>query len=95
VNELDLFTEALNRTDPAERAAFLDKTCAGNPGLRKRLEELLAGHARGRSPLDRPPIAPGESSETVDLATALATGDHRPDGGGRPWLTSIPGPPRT
>lgn len=77
MNELDLFTEALNRTDPAERAAFLDQACAGNPDLRRRLEELLAGHARSRSPLDRPPVAPGESSETVNLAT----GQHRPDEG--------------
>ena len=27
MNELDLFTEALSRTDPAERAAFLDQAC--------------------------------------------------------------------
>ena len=81
MNELDLFTEALNRTDPAERAAFLDQACAGNPELRQRLEELLAGHAQGRSPLDRPPLAAEESTETVDLATALATGEHRPDEG--------------
>ena len=50
MNELDLFTEALNRTDPAERAAFLDQACAGNPDLRRRLEELLAGHAREPQP---------------------------------------------
>jgi WD40 repeat protein len=81
VSELELFTEALNRTQPAERAAFLDRACAGDPELRRRLEELLAGHAQGRSPLDRPPLAPGESSETVDPATALATGEHRPDVG--------------
>jgi serine/threonine protein kinase/tetratricopeptide (TPR) repeat protein len=81
VSELELFTEALNRTHPAERAAFLDRACAGDPELRRRLEELLAGHAQGCSPLDRPPLAPGESSETVDPATALATGEHRPDVG--------------
>ena len=50
MNELDLFTEALNRTDPAERATFLDQTCAGNPELRRRLEELLAGYAQSRQP---------------------------------------------
>ena len=58
MNELDLFIEALSTTDPAERAAFLDQACAGKPELRRRLEELLAGHARGGSPLDRPPVAP-------------------------------------
>ena len=70
MNELDLFTEALARTNPAERAAFLDQACAGNPDLRRRLEELLAGHAQADSPLDRPPVAPA----------AIATGDHAPDG---------------
>ena len=38
MNELDLLTEALNRSDPSERATFLDQACAGNPGLRSRLE---------------------------------------------------------
>jgi hypothetical protein len=53
VNDLDLFTEALSLTDQAERAAFLDQACAGNPELRRRLEELLADDSRGASPLDR------------------------------------------
>ncbi len=57
MNELDLFTQALAHTDPAKRAAFLDQACAGNPDLRRRLDELLAGHARADSPLDQPPAA--------------------------------------
>ena len=79
MHELDIFTEALDRTDPAERAAFLDQACAGNPDLRRRLEELLAGHARGGSPLDRPPVASAEADATADLTTPIATGEHRPD----------------
>ena len=74
MNELDLFTEALNRTDPAERAAFLDQACAGNPDLRRRLSELLAGHAQGGSPLDRPPVAP------ADPPTPVATEEYPPGG---------------
>jgi hypothetical protein len=58
MNELELFTEALARTDPAERAAFLDQACAGNPDLRRQLDQLLAGHAQPDSPLDRPPVEP-------------------------------------
>jgi hypothetical protein len=42
MTELDLFVEALNKSDPA---AFLDEACAGNPELRRRLGELLAGLA--------------------------------------------------
>jgi len=77
MNELDLFTEVLSRTDPAQRAAYLDQACAGNPELRRRLEELLAGHARGGSPLDRPPLSQGGIGATVDLPNA--TGEHRPE----------------
>ena len=77
MNELDLFTEALNRTDPAERAAFLDQACAGNPELRRRLEELLAGHAQSGSPLDRPPVAPAWFNVDRRL---VSTGEYRPDG---------------
>jgi serine/threonine protein kinase/tetratricopeptide (TPR) repeat protein len=80
VNELDLLTEVLSRTDPADRATFLDQACAGNPELRRRLEELLAGQAREGSTLDQPPVAPAGLGATVDLPTAIATGEHRPDG---------------
>ncbi|MGO9920682.1 MAG: hypothetical protein ACLQIB_39075 [Isosphaeraceae bacterium] len=79
MNELDLLTEALNRTEPAERAAFLDEECAGNPELRRRLEELLAVHALGGSPLDRPPAVPAGPTATADLPTPIASGEHQPD----------------
>ncbi len=82
MNERDLLTEALKRTDPAERAAFLDQTCAGDSELRRRLEELLADLAESGSPLDRPPVAPADSTATADLRTPIATGEHRPD-----WAT--------
>ncbi len=81
MNEHDLLTEALSRTDPAERAAFLDQTCAGNSELRRRLDELLAGYTKSGSPLDRHPTVPAGSTATADLPTPLATGEHRPDGG--------------
>jgi hypothetical protein len=44
-HEADLFYEALNRADPVVRAAFLEHACAGQSGLRERLERLLAAHA--------------------------------------------------
>ena len=80
MNELDLFTEALSRTDLAERAAFLDQACAGNPELRRRLEKLLAGHAQAESPLDRPPVAPGEIGETVEQPAPFSTGESPAEG---------------
>jgi serine/threonine protein kinase len=41
-----IFDSALELTDAGERAALLDRACAGNPQLRARVEKLLAAHAR-------------------------------------------------
>src|ERR1039457_7040682 len=40
-NANDLFAEALRLTNPAERAAYLNRTCAGDPALRQEVESLL------------------------------------------------------
>jgi eukaryotic-like serine/threonine-protein kinase len=82
MNEHELLSEALKRTDPAERTAFLDQACAGNSELRRRLEERLAGYADAGGTLDQPPVAPAEFTATADLPTPIATGEHRPD-----WAT--------
>jgi serine/threonine protein kinase len=58
VNEQTLFTEALERTDPRERAAFLDQACQGDPALRARIERLLAQHEHAGDFLQSPPAAP-------------------------------------
>ena len=39
---MTIFTEALERTDPVDRAAYLDGACAGDAALRRRVEALLA-----------------------------------------------------
>src|SRR5262249_15367615 len=41
MTERDIFLNALEREDPAARAAYLDEACAGRPALRRRVEELL------------------------------------------------------
>jgi WD40 repeat protein len=53
---LDLFLAALERSAPADRAAFLDDACADNPALRRRLDELLRAHDRPDPVLDRPAV---------------------------------------
>jgi tetratricopeptide (TPR) repeat protein len=40
------------RADPAERAALLDRECAGNPQLRARIESLLEAHTRSQPTID-------------------------------------------
>ncbi len=72
MNELDLFTSALALSDPAERAAFLDRACADTPDLRRRLDELVSAHARGENPLDRAVAAAGVAA-TADFAPDAAT----------------------
>jgi tetratricopeptide (TPR) repeat protein/serine/threonine protein kinase len=44
MQEETIFIEALEKEDPAERAAFLDRACAGDRVLRLRIERLLDRH---------------------------------------------------
>ena len=44
MSERSIFLNALDREDPAARAAYLDEACAGNPELRQRIERLLRSH---------------------------------------------------
>jgi eukaryotic-like serine/threonine-protein kinase len=79
MHEESLFQEALSRS-PAERAAFLDAACAGQPQLRAAVEALLAAHERSGNLLDKPPA---EVGQTVDSEPGpprpVVTGEHTPD----------------
>jgi eukaryotic-like serine/threonine-protein kinase len=50
----DVFVAALEQEDPAARQAFLDRECADDPELRKRLDVLLQAHDAPASVLSRP-----------------------------------------
>ena len=70
-----VFAAALALSTPAERAAYLDRACAGNPALRAEVEALLGAHA-GSNPLDRPPAnlaftGAYESARNADPAEAV------------------------
>ncbi|HJZ57369.1 MAG TPA: serine/threonine-protein kinase, partial [Gemmataceae bacterium] len=69
MNEQSLFIEALEKEDPAEQAAFLDRACAGVPGLRERIERLLARHARLGS-------GPGGSGPALVATVDLIVVEH-------------------
>src|SRR5262245_47405284 len=62
MTEREIFTAALNKAHPAERAAFLDEACAGDAPLRQRIESLLAEHEQLGSFMELPCLAP-----TLDL----------------------------
>jgi serine/threonine-protein kinase len=58
MQEQTVFVEALERDDPADRAAFLDRACAADPALRERVERLLRRHDQTGSFLDAPAFTP-------------------------------------
>jgi hypothetical protein len=65
VNELDIFSAALELHLPEERARYLDEACGDNRELRRRLDELLQAHAHagsfmGDPAAPRPPAATAE-----------------------------------
>src|SRR3954470_10045610 len=72
MSERDLFIEALQRPDPAERAAYLDRACNSNAALRQRVEVLLEAHAGASECLKAP--AP------FDAATSQMTPEPPTDG---------------
>jgi serine/threonine protein kinase/Tfp pilus assembly protein PilF len=78
MQEQTLFIEALEKEDPAERAAFLDRACAGDVALRQRIERLLQRHKEADSLLDRPAVAPA------------VTGEYTPDPGREPATRHTP-----
>src|SRR5262245_53839796 len=64
-SEAAIFEPALNCATLQERAAYLDRTCAGVPELRERIEELLAAHEQAAGFLENPQA--GAARPTVRL----------------------------
>jgi len=57
--DIEVFTEAV-QLPIAERAAFLDRACAGDEDLRRRIEALLRSNDRVGAFLEQPPEVVGE-----------------------------------
>jgi serine/threonine protein kinase len=73
MNERALFIAALEKDDPAERAAFLDQACAGDRPLRQRIERLLKAHEPGDSFLEHRPPALGVTVDEPPVAERAGT----------------------
>jgi serine/threonine protein kinase len=69
MREQTVFIEALEKEGPAERAAFLDQACAGDPDLRQRIERLLQRHQESASFLDS-----AQSPSVTDVNEAIEEG---------------------
>jgi hypothetical protein len=66
--DVAIFTQAL-QLPAGERAAFLDRACAGDEDLRRNVEALLRAHDRVGDFLETPPLASGLEAETDDGTT--------------------------
>src|SRR5262245_56802832 len=54
MSERDIFIAALQKDDPVQRRAYLDEACAGQPELRRQVEDLLKLHEGAGSFLKHP-----------------------------------------
>jgi eukaryotic-like serine/threonine-protein kinase len=72
----DLFLAALDRP-PADRAAFLEAACTGDPDRLRRVRELLAAHDQSRGPLDAPAVAGPTAEWPPPEAPGTAVGPYK------------------
>jgi serine/threonine protein kinase len=70
MTERSIFMEALNIADPHERAAYLDRACAGDHALRQRVDELLLAYTQSGRFLE------------VPATELLASADEQPESEG-------------
>jgi tetratricopeptide (TPR) repeat protein len=54
MDELSIFHAALEISDPPARSAYLDRACAGDATLRRRIEDLLEAHVQTAPFMTRP-----------------------------------------
>jgi serine/threonine protein kinase/Tfp pilus assembly protein PilF len=73
-DEESIFAEALAIPAPGERAAYLDRACAGDARLRGNIDALLAAHRRAGGILDAPPPAgPEPATESTAAPEPVGT----------------------
>ncbi len=76
MTEETILLAALKQSSPAERAAYLDTACAGDPALRERVDALLRTHANAHAGSDGPAIVrPAEENTEPNRITELLAGD--------------------
>ncbi len=73
MTEETIFTVALEKADPAERAAFLAEACGADPDLRNRVEGLLAAHEKAGDFLECPAVVAVDSGGDVVTRTLHGT----------------------
>jgi serine/threonine protein kinase/tetratricopeptide (TPR) repeat protein len=77
MSERDIFEAALAIDDPAQRAAYLDRACAGQPELREHLDALLSIDAQMGSFLEAPAPAVTADELSITEQTGTVIGPYR------------------
>src|SRR5262245_39388185 len=72
-----IFFAALEKPDPAERAAYLDDACHGDSDLRRQVERLLEAHPQVGSFLEKP-LADRPADEALGSGERAPAADPRP-----------------
>jgi eukaryotic-like serine/threonine-protein kinase len=73
MSERSIFIAALEKDDAAERAAYLDRACAGDLPLRERIERLLKAHEPADSFLERGPSVLDATDDYEAIAESAGT----------------------
>jgi serine/threonine protein kinase len=73
VTEETIFSSALDKTDPLERAAFLIEASRGNNELRERIEALLVAHETAGAFLNKPAVASVAETESRETRAFIKT----------------------
>src|ERR1022692_3204365 len=71
--EIEIFNSALERTTPAERAAYLDGACGDDAELRSRIEALIRAHEQAGGFLPAEDAKPQDTELAETMATATGT----------------------
>jgi serine/threonine protein kinase len=79
MSELEVFADAVQISDPAQRAVYLDRACGNDPALRKRVELLLRNQQESGSFLEDSPAAALHSiaGSTPDGTVSLPDPNNR------------------
>src|SRR5436853_3016468 len=75
MSERDIFIAALQKEDPAQRQAYLDQACAGQPELRRQVEQLLLLHEGAGSFLEKPAAESAATGPLQDAAEQASPGE--------------------
>src|SRR5262249_50279502 len=75
MTERDLFLQALQINDPAERAAFLEEACRDQPDKRASVDQLLKAHEQAGAFLAQPHAAAAAAEPTAAYASPLSLGE--------------------